>query len=413
MNNTEREKMRTKALEQLKSGKSLFGKDGAFAPLLKEFLQEALEAEMEEYLTDEERSKGNKRNGRGKKTIKSNVGSFDVFPPEDRFYTHEPKTIPKRSTILAESLSDRIIGLYGLGTSYRDIAKHIKEMYDTKVSHSTLMSIVERITPKVKAWQDRPLGKVYPVVFLDAMHQKIQENGSAKIHALYNILGINKDGKKEILGVYLNEKESANFWLQVLTDLQNRGVQDILIVCTDNLKGFDTAIQSVFPKAELQICVVHQIRNSLRYVSVKDKKDFMGDLKKVYKASTKKLAEEELMKLDEKWGKKYPIVIKSWVDNWEKLSTYFSYTPSIRRLIYTTNLIEGYHRQLRKVTKNKGVFPNPMSLLRLVYLATKNIEEKWTKPIDNWGLTVQQLAIRFGDRMPLDLNFNTTTDRQS
>ncbi len=409
MNNTEREKMKAKALQQFKSGKSLFAKGGAFAPLLQEFLQEALEAEMDAHLTEKERQKGNKRNGRGEKTIKSNVGTFKVNPPEDRHYRHQPKIIPKRSTVLAKSLAERIIGLYGLGMSFRDITKHIEEMYGTKVSHTTLAKIVERVTPLLKAWQSRKLEAVYVVLFLDAMYVKVHENGEVKTKALHNVLAINKDGKKEVLGSYLHETEGANFWLHVLTDLQNRGVKDVLIACTDNLKGFDKAISSIFPKAELQTCVVHQIRNSLKYIACKDKKAFMEELKKVYKASSKALAEEELMKLEEKWGKKYPLVIKSWLDNWDRLSTYFSYTPHIRKLIYTTNAIEGYHRQLRKVTKNKGAFPNDMALLRLVYLATQNIEKKWTLPIKDWGLTAQQLGIRFGDRMPLHLHINSTT----
>ena len=240
------------------------------------------------------------------------------------------------------------------------------------------------------------LDEFYAILFLDAMHQKIQENGRVITKAVYNILAINKDGKREILGTYIGESEGAHFWLQVLTDLRNRGVKDVLITCTDNLKGFDRAVKSVFPNTELQTCVVHQIRNSLKYISHKEKKSFMLDLKKVYKAVNKKTAEEELDALEEKWSKKYPIVIKSWRNNWEKLSTYFQYTEAIRRIIYTTNIIEGYHRQLRKVTKNKGAFPNDMALLKLIYLATRRIEEGWVRPITEWPLVAQQLSIKFG-----------------
>ena len=226
-----------------------------------------------------------------------------------------------------------------------------------------------------------------------------------KNRATYSALAINKEGKKEVLGIYTSkeEGEGASFWLSVLTQLQNRGLQDILIVCTDNLKGFDQAIKSIFPKAEIQTCVIHQVRHSIKYISYKDKKEFMADLKKIYKASTKEKAEQELLELEEKWGKKYPVVIKSWLNNWDKLSTYFDYTEPIRKIIYTTNMIEGYHRQLRRVTKNKGVFPNEMALLKLLFLATKNIEKKWTKPIPNRCLVTQQLCIKFGDRMILDL----------
>ena len=251
--------------------------------------------------------------------------------------------------------------------------------------------------------QNRSLEKVYPIVFLDAMHYKVKENGVSKPKALYNILGINKEGKKEILGMYVSESEGSNYWLGILTELRNRGLEDILIVCIDGLKGFEEAIRTIYPQVEIQSCIVHQIRNSLRYVSSKDQKEFMKDLKMVYKAETKEKSGEELLLLGEKWGKKYPLVIKSWEINWEKLSTFFNYTPEIRRVIYTTNALEGYHRQVRKVTKTKGVFSNDMALIKLVYLAMKNIMKKWTNPINNWSLTAQQLAIKFGDRMPIEI----------
>ena len=400
--------LKKKALKQLKSGQSLFGKDGAFAPLLKTFLQEALEAEMDNHLDIKARSLGNKRNGKKTKTLKTGQGSFDIETPKDRFSTFNPQIVKKRETILADSLQEKIIGLYGLGMSYRDMSNHIKEMYDTEISHTVLSQITDRIIPEVKSWRNRPLESMYPILWLDAMHYKVKDNGEVKHKALYNILGINKQGKKEILGIYISESEGANFWLQVLTDLQSRGVKDVLIACIDNLKGFSEAIKSIYPKVEIQSCVIHQIRNSLKYVSSYDRKTFMSDLKKIYKAPTKSLAEESLLELEEKWGKKYPIVIKSWNDNWDKLSTYFEYSTGIRKLIYTTNAIEGYHRQIRKVTKTKGSFTNDMSLLKLVYLATKNISKKWISPIANWGLTSQQLAIKFGDRMPLELNFKAS-----
>ena len=398
------DEMKKKALKQFKTGKSLFGKGGAFAPLLKDFLEEALEAEMEAHLSPEERKKGNKRNGKGSKTVKSSLGDITISTPEDRLSTYQPQTLRKRETILADSLQDKIIGLYGLGMSLRDISKHLEEMYGTRISHATLMQIIDRITDLVKKWQNRPLDSTYVIIFLDAMHQKIEENGTVTVKGLYNIIGINKHGKKEVLSSHIAGAEGANFWLQVLTDLQNRGVQDVLIACTDNLKGFDKAIRSVFPKAEQQLCVIHQIRNSIKYVTSKEQKVFMADLKKVYKALTKAMAEQALDELEKTWGEKYPLVLKSWRDNWDRLSTYFSYTAPIRKIIYTTNIIEGYHRQLRKVTKNKGAFPNDMALLKLTYLATNNISKKWTMPIPNWGLVAQQLSIRFGQRMELDLN---------
>ena len=403
MTQEELNELQKKALEQFKSGQSLFGKDGAFAPMLKQFLESALEAEMSEHLDDQKRDQGNKRNGKGKKTIKSSTGSFDIETPQDRQSSFDPQIVKKRETVLADSLQDKIIGLYGLGMSLRDISDHIKEMYDTEISHTLLGQITDRIIPQVKAWQNRPLEAVYCIVWMDAMHYKVRSEGKVEHKALYNILGINAAGMKEVLGMYVSESEGANFWLQVLTDLHNRGLKDILIACTDNLKGFSEAIQSVYPKAEVQSCIVHQVRNSLKYVASKDQKVFMTELKEVYRADTKELAEMELLNLSEKWGKKYPIVIQSWEANWEKLTTYFQYTAPIRKLIYTTNAVEGYHRQIRKVTKTKGAFPSDMALLKLVYLATKNIEKKWTSPLQNWSLTVQQLAIKFGDRLPLDL----------
>lgn len=403
MDREDLEGIEKKALEQLKSGKSLFGKEGAFAPLLKGFIEKALESEIEDHLDESERIRGNKRNGKGKKTIKSSTGSFEIETPQDRHSSFEPELIKKRQTILAESLEEKIIGLYSLGMSYRDISKHIQEMYDTEISHTVLSQITDKIIPEIKAWQSRPLEAVYPIIWLDAMRFKVKEDGRVVHKSLYNILGVNKDGFKEILGIYLSETEGANFWLQILTDLNNRGVKDVLIASTDNLSGFSEAIQSVFPKAEVQSCIVHQIRNSLKYVASKEQKEFMKDLKKVYRAETKDLAEMELEKLAENWKKKYPVVIESWQRNWDKLSTYFQYTGPIRKLIYTTNPIEGYHRQIRKVTKNKGAFPNEMALLKLTYLATKRIEQKWTSPLSNWGLTVQQLAIKFEGRLDLDI----------
>ncbi len=391
-----------KALEQLKSGKSLFGKDGAFAPLLKNFIEKALDSEMEAHLDEQQRSIGNKRNGKGKKTIKSSAGSFEIDTPQDRHSSFEPELIKKRQTILADSLEEKIIGLYGLGMSYRGISEHIKEMYDTDISHTVLTQITDKIIPDVKEWQSRPLEPVYTIVWLDAMHLKVKQDGKVTTKALYNILGVDTEGEKRILGVYFSESEGANFWLQVLTDLNNRGVEDILIACIDNLKGFAEAIQSVFPKAEVQSCIVHQIRNSLKYIASKEQREFLKELKFVYKADTKEIAETELEKLAEKWQSKYPVVIDSWRNNWEKLSTYFQYTTPIRKLIYTTNPIEAYHRQIRKVTKTKGAFPNEMAVLKLVYLATKKIEKKWSF-IQGWGLIIQQLAIRFEGRIKLRL----------
>lgn len=400
--NEEYEALKKKALEQFRTGKPLLGKDGAFAPLLKQFLESALSAEMEEHLSEQERDKGNRKNGTSKKTIKSSVGSFEIETPRDRESSFEPDIVKKRETILADSLEDKIIGLYGLGTSLRDISNHIKEMYDTEISATTLSSITDRIIPQIKEWQQRPLDEVYCIVWMDAMHYKVRDNGKVENRAVYNILGITTEGKKELLGMYVSQNEGANFWLSVLTDLQNRGIKDMLIACIDNLKGFAEAINSIYPATEVQSCIVHQIRNSLKYVASKDQKEFMRDLKVVYQASTKDFAEDNLIGLTDKWGKKYPLVTDSWNNNWGKLSTYFKYTESIRRLIYTTNTIEGFHRQVRKVTKTKASFTNDMALFKLIYLATRNISKKWTQPLQNWSLTVSQLSIIFGERLKLN-----------
>jgi putative transposase len=396
------ESIKKQALEQFRSGKSLTGKGGAFAPLFKQFLEAALEAELENHLTAEENEQlSNRKNGKVSKTLKTSDGEVDLVTSRDRNGSFEPEIIKKRETILADSLQDRIIGMYGIGMSLRDISAHIKEMYDMDISHDTLSGITERIMPLVKEWQSRPLEELYCILWLDAMHYKVKEQGKVKARAVYNILGINREGRKELIGVYVSENEGANFWLSVLTDLHNRGLKDILIACIDNLQGFEQAIVSIFPKTEVQSCVVHQIRNSLKYVASKDQKEFLAELKPVYKAATKDLAEVNLEKLAEKWSKKYPVVIKSWQDNWHKLSTYFKYTEDIKRIIYTTNTIEGFHRQVRKVTKNKGVFPSDDALLKLVYLAYKNVSKKWTQPLQNWSLTISQLSIYFEGRFTL------------
>jgi putative transposase len=403
MESEEYKAMRAKALAQLRSGESLTGKDGAFAPLIKEFLETALQAEMDAHLDVQERQNGNKRNGKGSKRIKTSGGEVEIETPQDRHSSFEPQIVRKRETILADNLAPKIIGLYGLGMSFRDISEHIKEMYDVEISHATLSDITDRIIPKVKEWQNRPLESVYTIVWLDAIHYKVKDGGKVVSRAVYNVLAVNTEGRKDLIGMYVSETEGANFWLSVLTDLKARGVKDILIACTDNLAGFSEAILSIFPDAAVQSCIVHQVRNSIRYVASKDQKVFMSDLKKVYQAPNKSQAETELLNLEETWGKKYPVVIRSWNNNWEKLSTYFQYDENIRKLIYTTNAVEGFHRQIRKVTKTKGAFPNDMALLKLIYLATMNVSKKWTQPLQNWALTVQQLCIKFEDRMKISL----------
>lgn len=396
------ESIKNKALEQLKSGKPLLGKDGAFAPLLESILNAALEGEMDAHLTEDERDSGNRRNGKMSKQVQTPLGEVTVSTPRDRTSSFDPQFIKKRETILAGGVADRIIGLYALGNSTRQISDWMEENLGNRVSADTISAITDRVLPEIKVWRSRPLDAVYPIVWLDAIHYKVMDDsGRAASRAIYNILGINKDGHKEVLGMYISKSEGANFWLSVLTDLQSRGVRDILIACIDNLKGFADAISSVFPQTTVQLCIVHQIRNSCKYVGSKHRKEFLKDLKTVYQAINKETAESNLDNLELKWGEQYPIVIKSWRDNWERLSAYFEYTEGIRRMIYTTNTVEGYHRQLRKVTKNKGVFPNDTALEKLVYLAYRNIRKKWTMPLANWATIAGQLAIKFGERFKI------------
>ncbi len=342
--------------------------------------------------------------GKAKKTLKTNHGPVEIKTPQDRNSTFEPQIVKKRERVLLDSLSNKIIALYGKGLSLRDLSEYIEEMYGMNVSAATLSQITDKVIPDIHQWQNRPLDPVYPIVFMDAMHFKVKDNGRIQSKAIYTVLGINKTGRKEILGLYFSESEGANFWLSVLTELQNRGVEEILIAAIDNLKGFAEAINSVYPLCEVQTCIIHQIRNSIKYVASKEQKAFMSDLKLVYKADTKATAELELENLAKKWGKRYPVVINSWQKNWEKLSTYFKYSPYIRKIIYTTNTVEGYHRQIRKVTKTKGAFTSETALMKLAYLATQEISKKWTQPMQNWGLIIQQLAIHFGsDRLHLDI----------
>ena len=394
-----------KAVKELLAGKKIGGKDGVLAPLVKELVEAALEAEIESHIADEVlKGKRNRRNGYNRKTVKSSSGEFELATPRDREGSFEPQIVKKHQTTISDEIEEKILSMYALGMSYRDISKHIEEIYQISISTATINTITDKIISKVKEWQARPLERVYPFIFLDAIHYKIKDNGKYVNKAVYTILGINIQGKKEILGLYLSESEGANFWLQVLSDLNNRGVKDILIASVDGLKGFPEAINSIYPNTEVQLCVIHQIRNSLKYVASKNQKEFIKDLKKVYHAVSKEQAETELDRLEEKWGDKYPIVIKSWRNKWDNLSHYFKYPEPIRKVIYTTNIIESVHRQFRKLTKTKGAFPNENSLLKLLYMGIQNAEKKWTMPIRNWNLTLSQLAIFFEGRLDDALN---------
>ncbi|HEY8893609.1 MAG TPA: IS256 family transposase [Niastella sp.] len=385
------------AIEQLKSGMALEGKDGVLAPLIKRLVEASLEGELDAHLSDKDSI--NRRNGKSSKQVKTSFGSIPITTPRDRNSTFEPEILAKRQTTLGEALDNKVISMYSKGMSYNDICHHLEDLYGLLVSPATLSSITNRVLEDVKSWQGRALESVYPLVWLDAIHYKVKEDGSIKTKAVYCVIGLNREGIKDLLGLYIAENEGARFWLQVLTDIQNRGVKDVFIACIDNLKGFADAIESVYPQAEVQLCVIHQIRNSTKYVPYKERKAVMADLKEVYQAATQQQAEKALYILEANWIKRYPLMVKSWLNNWDRLANYFKYPKEIRTIMYTTNIIESFHSQLRKITKSKRVFHGDQSLLKLLYLAFKDQSKGWTGPILGWKKLYAQLAIIFEERI--------------
>ena len=374
--------------------------------LFKDTVQVALEAEMDEHLGYEKNSvegnnSGNSRNGYSKKSIKSNYGDSVLEIPRDRNGEFEPQIIKKQQT-MANGIDEQIIAMYAKGMSTRDIEDHLKAIYGIDVSPSLVSRITDKIMPQISEWQSRPLDRLYPIVFLDAIHFKVRKDNRIVNKAAYTVLGINIEGQKDILGIWIGEAESASFWLGVCNDLKNRGIDDILIACKDGLSGFSEAISTVFPQTEIQLCVIHQIRNSMKYVPYKEKKAVMADLKEVYQAITIEEAEMAFEIFKEKWGKKHPVIIRSWEQNWLELTTYFAYPHDVRRAIYTTNIVEGYHRQLRKVTKTKNSYPTDDALRKIIYLATMEASKKWSMPIREWKRCISQMAIHFEDRLTLN-----------
>jgi transposase-like protein len=385
------------ALRGLREGKDLTGRDGVLTPLIKQLTEAALQAELEAHLAAG--ATPNRKNGTTRKTMKGPTGAFELDTPRERAGTFEPQIVKKHQTHLTEELERKIIALFALGNSYQDIRSHIAGLYGIELSNGTLNAVTDKLLPELQAWRERELEAIYPIVWLDAIHYKIKENGRYVSKAIYTILGLNIEGKKELLGLYLSDQEGAHHWLSVLTDLHNRGVKDILIACVDGLKGFPEAIESIYPNTEIQHCVIHQIRNSLKYVGSKNHKAFMADLKAVYKAATLNAAELALDELEAKWGEKYPMVIKSWREKWPTLSAYFKYPDYVRRAVYTTNAVEAVHRQFRKLTKTKGGFASENSLLKLLYAGILKASERWTHPVQNWNLTLSQMAIHFPGRL--------------
>jgi len=385
------------ALRGLREGKDLTGRDGVLTPLIKQLTEAAMQAELEAHLAAE--ATPNRKNGTMRKTMKGPTGAFELDTPRERAGTFEPQIVKKHQTHLTDELERKIIALFALGNSYQDIRGHIADLYGISLSNGSINAVTDKLLPELQAWRERDLEAIYPIVWLDAIHYKIKENGRYVSKAIYTLLGLNIEGKKELLGLYLSDQEGAHHWLGVLTDLYNRGVKDILIACVDGLKGFPEAIESVYPNTEIQHCIIHQIRNSLKYVGSKNHKAFMADLKAVYKAATLNAAELALDELEAKWGEKYPMVIKSWREKWPTLSAYFKYPDYVRRAVYTTNAVEAVHRQFRKLTKTKGGFANENSLLKLLYAGILKASERWTHPVQNWNLTLSQMAIHFPGRL--------------
>lgn len=366
-------------------------------------ISEMLQAELEEdlgYTKYDYKNKAttNSRNGYSKKNLKSNYGDTEIKVPRDRDGQFEPKIVKKNQTTLP-SIEDQVLSMYAKGMTTRDIEKHLESLYGIDASPELISRITDKILPLVTEWQNRPLEEIYGVVFMDAIHYKVRSEGRILSKAAYTAIGVNLEGIKEVLGIWVGEAESAKFWLSVLNEIKNRGVKDILIISVDGLKGFSEAIASAYPETEVQKCVLHQIRSSTRYISYKDIKAFTSDLKRIYRAATEELALKELDKLEEAWGKKYPLSIKSWRANWAELATYFKYPKEIRKIIYTTNNVESYHRQLRKVTKSKSIFPNDQALLKMLYLATMDATDRWTMRLRDWPLILSQLTIYFKERV--------------
>ncbi len=375
----------------------------AMKEMFRDVVQTVMEVEMDEELGRERCQRAetscapNYRNGYTKKTVKTQLGEVDIRVPRDRNGSFEPKIIGKYSRN-ADGMEEKILALYSCGMSQRDIAEQIKELYDVEISPDLVTKITEKIMPEVTAWQNRPLEAVYPFVFMDAIHYKVREDHRYVTKAAYVVLGIAMDGRKDILGVWIGEHESSKFWLNVLNDLKSRGVLDVYLFCTDGLCGMMEAIRAVYPQSRLQRCIVHQIRSSTRFVSWKDVKQVAADLKKIYTSATLDEAEENLLRFSEKWRKQYPSCVKSWEDNWEVLSTFYEYPPEVRKIIYTTNIIEGLNRQFRQITKNKPSFTNDDSLRRMLYLASQRITKRWRTRCQNWDLVLSQLEIMFSDR---------------
>ena len=405
---TEEQQARRALISELLSAANVQSMDDIqelFKETIAEFVEVSLESELDNELGYEpydvkNKATDNSRNGHSKKTLRTSMGKVDIDVPRDRNGVFEPKILPKNQTSISQDMESKIISMYAKGMSTSDIEEHIRDIYGLEISDTTISRITDKVLPVAKEWQQRPLESVYAVVFLDAIHYHVRSEGQIIKKAVYIAIGVDMDGRKDVLGMWVGENESAKFWDGVLNSLRNRGVEDILIACTDNLTGFSQAIEAVFPKTDIQNCIIHQLRNSSKYVSYKDIKALMADLKKVYTAATEEAALDALDSFAAAWDSKYPKISKSWYENWPNLSTYFKFPPELRKLIYTTNTIEGFNRQLKKVTKAKSVFPTDDSLFKMLYLAMKDITKKWTGRRQDWSRIYAQLVIYYGDRIP-------------
>ncbi len=397
------------AIKGLYEGKPLTGEQGLFAPLLKHFLESALEGEMDGHLQQTRQTEQNRRNGKTNKTVKSSAGLLELTTPRERAGTYQPgrgtaQLIPKRQVVLTPQLEQKVLSLYGrsaaaVGNSYSDISQHLQEMYGYSLSDSELTAITDKVIPAMREWQNRPLESLYVLVWLDGIYYKVRYEGRVVTRVLHSVIGLTLSGKKQVLGIYTAESESAKFWLSVLTDLKQRGVVDLLITCVDGLSGFDTAIGTVFPAATVQLCIVHQLRNSFRFIPDKHLKEFVADIKTVYQAPTAEQGWEALLVVERTWGDRYPQAVRSWVAKWALLSPFFDYPAAVRKVMYTTNMVEGYHRQLRKVIKTKGAFCSDMALQKLVYLTIQNVQTKWERTTYNWKDVLGQISIIFDERI--------------
>ena len=391
-------------LADYKKPEDLIGEHGLLKQLTKALVERALQAEMIDHLGHDRHETvtnptGNARNGKSRKTLKGEFGELPIEIPRDREGSFEPQMIPKHQTRWT-GFDDKIISLYARGLTVREIQQHLTEMYGAEVSPSLISTVTDGVMDEVKQWQSRPLDAVYPVIYLDCIHVKVRDTGSVRAKAIYLAIGINMEGHKEVLGLWIAQTEGAKFWLSVVTELKNRGVQDIFIACVDGLKGFPEAIETVYPQAIVQLCIVHMVRNSLNYVAWNKRKEVAADLRLVYSAATIDEAEQALADFEDKWNNAYPPIALSWRNNWQRIIPFFDYPPEIRRIIYTTNAIESVNMSLRKVSKNRGSFPNDDAVIKLFYLALSNIAKKWSMPLKDWKPALNRFTIQFNERMP-------------